>query len=484
MQPSITGLTTDLYELTMMQGYFLSKNNPNTVFEMFFRKIPFQGGFAIFAGVDPLLEHLQNLRFTKEDLQYLGGLGYFKKEFIDYLKDFRFTGNLWAAPEGTTVFPNEPLIRVEAPLIEAQLIESLLLNTVNFQTLIATKAARVYLASGKGKILEFGLRRAQGIDGAHSASRAAYIGGALATSNSQAGMQYNIPVSGTMAHSWIMSFPSELEAFRTYASYYPNNCTLLIDTYDALGSGIEHAITVGKELQEQGKNFGIRIDSGDLEYISKEVRKRLDDAGLPNATIAVSNDLTEEIIQQLILDEAPIDLWGVGTHLATGGSESSLSGVYKMVAKEEGDGTWRSVVKLSNNVEKMTNPGVKQVYRFYNTNGKAAADYIALAHEAVEQGEDYTFHHPRYHSVRFQLKADEYTKIRPLLQQVMQGGTVQKTPEPLAEIRSRALTELETLHKTHERITNPHVYKVSLSEAAKALKEQLIEEKNAPSKHP
>ncbi len=476
---SVTALTTDLYELTMIQGYFLAKKNPRTTFEVFFRRSPFQGGFAVFAGLAPLLTSLENLQFTDKEIVYLRGLGYFQDDFLTYLKELRFTGDLWAVPEGTTVFPNEPIIRVEANLIEAQLIESFLLNTVNFQTLIASKSARVYSASGKGKILEFGLRRAQGVDGALSASRAAYIGGALATSNTQAGMEYDIPVSGTMAHSWVMTFASELEAFRTYAKYYPDACTLLIDTYDALGSGLEHAITVAHEMKAKGKNIGVRIDSGDLEYISKEIRSRLDKEGLEDVFIAVSNDLTEEIIQQLIVDQAPIDLWGVGTNLSTGGSDSSLSGVYKMVARKDGD-KWHSVVKLSNNVEKMTNPGVKQVYRFYDNQGKALADYIALQNEEVVEGRDYTFYHPRYRSVKFTLTAEKYTKIRPLLEIVMKDGVSIKQAEPLPEIRNRTLGELETLHKTHERITNPHVYKVSLSSQAKELKEKLIEERNGP----
>ncbi len=475
MQP--TPLTTDLYELTMMQGYFLSKKNPNTVFEMFFRKTPFKGGFAVFAGVDPLLESLAQLQFGDAEIAYLRSLGYFREEFLTYLKDFRFTGTVHAVPEGTTVFPNEPLIRVEAPLIEAQLIESLLLNTVNFQTLIASKSARIYLAAEKGKIMEFGLRRSQGVNGALSAARAAYIGGAMATSNTQAGMVYGIPVSGTMAHSWVMTFSSELEAFRTYAHYYPDNCTLLIDTYDSLGSGIDNAITVGKELQAMGKNFGVRIDSGDLEYISKEVRKRLDLAGLPDAYIAVSNDLTEEVIQQLIVDEAPIDLWGVGTHLTTGGSEASLSGVYKMVAREK-HGQWKPVQKLSNNVEKISNPGIKQVYRFYDNQGKAVADYITQQNEVVEPEKNYLLFHPQYRSVQFELHKEKYQSIRPLLQVVMEQGVITKPQESLTQIRERTLGELETLHKTYERIINPHVYKVSLSNASKDLKESLLQERS------
>ncbi|MDC7127352.1 MAG: nicotinate phosphoribosyltransferase, partial [Spirochaetales bacterium] len=362
-----SALLTDLYELTMMQGYFFKKNNPDVVFEMFFRRNPFKGGYTVFAGLEPLLTRLSNLHFDNDDIEYLKGTGIFKDSFLNYLKDFKFTGDIFSVDEGTIVFPGEPLITVKANLMEAQLIESFLLNTVNFQTLIATKSSRVYSASSEGMIMEFGLRRAQGIDGALSAARASYIGGASATSNTLAGKLYDIPVSGTMAHSWVMSFDSELESFRKYAEIYPSNAIFLIDTYDSLGSGIENAIIVGKELKAKGYNFGVRIDSGDLQYLSEEIRKRLDAEGLPDAFIAVSNDLNEHIIRQLVRDGAPINSWGVGTQLVTGGDDSSLTGVYKIVAKQQGD-KLVPTIKLSNNPEKTTNPGFKQVYRFYDKN--------------------------------------------------------------------------------------------------------------------
>ena len=308
-----SALFTDFYELTMAQGFW--KNNMNTpaVFDMFFRRQPFNTGFSVFSGINPLLKTLSEFRFSKEDIAYLASLDFFDPDFLDYLKDFRFSGDLYAMDEGSIIFPNEPIIRVHANMIEAQLIEGLVLNSINFESLIATKAARIWHSSGYGNIMEFGLRRAQGSDGAMSASRAAFIGGASSTSNTLAGKKYGIPVKGTMAHSWIMSFETELEAFESYAELFPNNSIFLIDTYDTLGSGIENAIIVGKKLKEQGYNFGVRLDSGDIHYLSVEVRKRLDKAGLPDAFITVSNELSEEIIENLLLQKAPIDSWGVGT---------------------------------------------------------------------------------------------------------------------------------------------------------------------------
>ena len=303
-----SALFTDFYELTMAQGYWKNQMNYPAVFDMFFRRQPFNGGFSVFAGLHTLLEALKTFSFSQEDIDYLSSLNIFEQDFLDYLKTFRFSGDLYAQDEGSVVFPNEPLIRIHANLIEAQIIEGLVLNHINFQSLVATKTARVWLASGKGHIMEFGLRRAQGPDGAMSASRAAYIGGAAATSNALAGKLYNIPVLGTMAHSWIMSFPTELEAFESYAQLYPEKSIFLIDTYDTLNSGIKNAVTVGKKLVDQGYNFGVRLDSGDIQYLSNKVRKYLDREGLTNATISVSNELTEEIIQTLVQQKAPIKI--------------------------------------------------------------------------------------------------------------------------------------------------------------------------------
>jgi nicotinate phosphoribosyltransferase len=376
--------------------------------------------------------------------------------------------------EGTLVFPNEPLIRVQARLIEAQLLESLLLNIINFQTLIATKAARIYLASEGGEIFEFGMRRAHGVNGALGATRAAFIGGASGTSNTLAGKLYDIPVKGTMAHSWIMSFESELAAFQKYAEVYPDDCILLIDTYDTLRSGLENAIKVGKKLQEQGHDsFGVRLDSGDLEYLSKRVREGLDRAGLKDAKIAASNELDEGIIHQLLTEQAPIDIWGVGTHLVTAKSDPALTGVYKLMAKGV-DGRFVPTIKVSNNPEKISDPGIKQVNRFRNEAGAPVADLITLEGEKLEVGPPYRFYHPRY-PYRF-LDVTEYRRIEPLLHPVMREGKMLVEFPDLKSIQERTKRNLAGLDDTYKRLINPHVYKVSLSEKLKDLKFGMIAE--------
>jgi nicotinate phosphoribosyltransferase len=467
-------LLTDFYELTMMQGYLLQKHNPQAVFEMFFRRAPFGGGFAVFAGLETLLKVIREFRFTDEDLEYLASQRILRREFLDYLKGFRFSGDIHAVDEGRLVFPNEPLIRVEGPLIEAQLLESLLLNIINFQTLIASKAARIWLAAGEGEILEFGMRRAHGVNGALAATRAAYIGGVSGTSNTLAGKMYGIPVRGTMAHSWIMAFGSELEAFQKYAEVYPDGCILLIDTYDTLKSGLENAIKVGQKLKQAGhNNFGVRLDSGDLEYLSREVRSRLDAAGLQDARIAASNELDEQIIHELINDQAPIDVWGVGTNLVTGKDDPALTGVYKLMAIEAG-GRFVPTIKVSNNPEKISDPGVKQVYRFYNGNGSPVADLLTLREEAAPDGRPYRFFHPRY-PYRY-LDVANYRRTEALLTAKMLGGEVTCEFPPLPLIQERTREGLRTLDDTYKRILNPHVYKVSLSESLKDLKFGLIAE--------
>jgi len=452
-------MLTDFYELTMMQGYFLQKHDPLAAFEMFFRRAPFDGGFAVFAGLETLMKSIADFRFEAEDLDYLAEQKVFRKSFLDYLADFKFGGEIHAMEEGTLAFPNEPLIRVQAPLIEAQLLESLLLNIINFQTLIATKAARIYLASEGGAIFEFGMRRAHGVNGALGATRAKL---------------YGIPVKGTMAHSWIMSFESELAAFQKYADVYPDGCILLIDTYDTLKSGLDNAIKIGKKLQEQGHDsFGVRLDSGDLEYLSKRVRERLDQAGLKNAKIAASNELDEGIIHQLITEKAPIDIWGVGTHLVTAKSDPALTGVYKLMAKEV-DGKFVPTIKVSNNPEKISDPGIKQVNRFYNGSGSPIADLITLDGEELEVGPPYRFYHPRY-PYRF-LDVAEYQDIKPLLHPVMKEGKVLVDFPDLKTIQKRTKDNLGALDDTYKRLINPHVYKVSLSEKLKDLKFGMIAE--------
>jgi len=468
----ISALMTDLYELTMTQGYFLEQNNPDVVFDMFYRSQPFGSGYAVFCGLNDFLNKLSAFRFSDEDIEYLRSAGLFRESFLKFLRDFQFSGDIYAMKEGTAVFPGEVLIRVHASLIEAQLIESMLLNIINFQTLIATKTSRVWHASKQGKILEFGLRRAQGLDGALSASRASYIGGAVGTSNTYAGKRFSIPAMGTMAHSWVMAFNSELEAFRTYAKLYPDNCILLIDTYDTLGSGIDNAIIVGREMKKKGKKIGVRIDSGDLSYLSRKVRERLDEAELFDAAITVSNDLTEQIIHQLIDDEAPIDSWGVGTHLVTGGSQAALNGVYKLAAKKIGD-QYLPTMKVSNNIEKTTLPGIKQIYRFYRY-GEALADLAALSSETISEDRDYVFYDPVYENKKFSMPAGRYTEVKPLLNLCMKKGSPISAETDLNSIRGRTLQQLGTLHKSFKRIINPHIYKFSITHELRQLKASLI----------
>ena len=471
-----SALFTDFYSLTMAQGYWKHNRNRRAVFEMFFRRQPFEGGYAIFAGLGTLLERLRSFSFSDNDIAYLKDLRIFEDGFIDYIKNFRFSGSLWAFDEGTVVFPHEPLIRIEGGLIECQIIEGLLLNIINFQSLVATKTCRVWLASGKGKIMEFGLRRAQGPDGAMSASRAAFIGGAMGTSNTLAGKVFGIPVIGTMAHSWVMSFPGEEEAFNAYAEIYPDKTVFLIDTYDTLKSGIHSAIRAGKKLQAKGKNCGVRLDSGDIQYLSSEVRRLLDGAGLNEASITVSNDLDESIIETLVNSGAPVDTWGVGTQMVTGGRDSAFTGVYKLAACEDADGHMVPVMKFSDNPEKTTNPGVKQVWRVTDGRGAAVADVLALdspdGSDTLKKGERYAFWHPQadyrhfYHAIE--------GSVEPLLKPYLSNGEYTGALPPLGEIRSRAAADLASFDATYKRLLNPHVYKISISEKLRGLKLNLI----------
>ena len=469
-----SALITDFYELTMMQGYYLEHHDSRAVFDMFYRTNPFQGGYTIFTGIEELIDKLESFSFSAEDISYLESLDMFDRSFLEYLKTYRFHGTVYAFDEGTPAFPGEPLIRVESDLMDAQLIETLLLNTVNFQTLIATKASRMVLATkGMGKIMEFGLRRAQGENGALSASRASFIGGTKSTSNTQAGKVFGIPVSGTMAHSWIMSYATEEEAFRKFAELYPDNAILLIDTYDTLGSGIQAAIKIGLEQKAKGKKIGVRIDSGDLSYLTKEIRARLDAAGLEDAIICVSNDITEDIIKSLMSDGAPIDSWGIGTHLVTGGTQSSLNGVYKLSAKEV-DGVFQPCLKISNSYEKTTNPGIKQVYRFFDKSNSPIADLITLDEEKLEEGRNYTFFHPFSTADLFVMKASRYSSFKPLLTKKMEDGRRVSERRSLKEIQETSAGLLASFDRSYKRQINPHIYKVSLSEKLRNLKTDLI----------
>ena len=362
-------LLTDLYELTMMQGYYeTGAHKRQVVFDLFYRKNPSGNGYAIAAGLQQAIEYLDGLHFSDEDIAYLESLNIFTEGFIDYLRNFRFTGEVYAIPEGTVVFPHEPLMRIKAPIIEAQLIETALLNIINHQSLIATKASRVVHAAQGDPVLEFGLRRAQGPDAGTLGARAAVIAGCVATSNVLTGKMYKVPVKGTHAHSWVMSFPDQYTAFKTYANLYPNACTLLVDTYDTLKSGVPNAIRVFTEMREAGiplTKYGIRLDSGDLAYLSKKARKMLDEAGFETAVISASNDLDEFLIHDLKIQGAKITSWGVGTNLITSKDCPSFGGVYKLAAIQQEDGSFVSKIKLSENTEKVTNPGNKTIYRIF-----------------------------------------------------------------------------------------------------------------------
>ncbi len=461
----------------MMQGYYFYRKGLDVVFDMFFRRQPFKSGYSVFAGLEPLIKAIMALRFTDEDIKYLRKLKLFKKEFLQYLRKFKFTGDIYAFEEGELVFPNEPLIRIHSNIMEAQLLESFLLNVINFQTLIATKTARIIEASKGRNILEFGLRRAQGIDGALSAARAAFIGGASATSNTAAGQRFNIPVKGTMAHSWIMAFNCELEAFKKYAELYPENTTLLVDTYDTLKKGVPIAIKVLKELKKQGiKKYGIRLDSGDLEYLSKQARKMLDKAGLKEAKIVVSNELNEYIIEQLINKDAPIDFFGVGTHLVTAQGDPSLTGVYKLVARRENK-TYIPSIKVSDNPEKITNPDIKNIARLYNSKFMIG-DLIFLEKEKrnivkkTSLKEPLTFYHPEYDYKS--LKIDKYHRSRILLKNIVKNGKLKYKFPSLQEIQKRTQKHLKTLDPSFKRLLNPHLYKVSNTKKLRDIKLDMI----------
>ncbi len=472
-------MMTDLYELTMMQGYFKSGKTERVVFDVFYRKNPSNGGYAICAGLDQVIDYIKNLRFSSEDVAYLRGLGIFADDFLEYLSTFRFTGDIYAIPEGTIVFPREPLLKVIAPIMEAQLVETALLTIINHQSLIATKAARVvYAAQGDG-IMEFGLRRAQGPDAGIYGARAAVIGGCAGTSNVLTGQLFDVPVLGTHAHSWIMSFADEYTAFKTYANMYPNACTLLVDTYDTLRSGVPNAIRVFQEMRDEGKelkNYGIRIDSGDLAYLTKKARKMMDDAGFPDAKIAASSDLDEYLINSLKLQGACIDSWGVGTNLITSADCPAFGGVYKLAAIEGTDGTFIPKIKLSENTVKITNPGNKTVYRIYDKQyHKIRADLICLADETFSEDEDLIIFDPVETWKKTKFKAGSF-ELRELLVPVFLKGECVYTSPSVKEIRDICTKEKATLWDETMRFSNPHKMYVDLSDKLFKIKADLLEE--------
>lgn len=473
-------LLTDFYELTMMQGYFdAGSHDKSVVFDVFYRVNPSGNGFAIAAGLEQVIDYIKNLRFSEDDINYLASLNTFSKEFLDYLKGFKFTGNIYAIPEGTVVFPTEPLVRVTAPIIEAQIIEAAMLNIINHQSLIATKASRVVWAAEGDAVMEFGLRRAQGPDAGIYGARAAIIGGCAGTSNVLTGKMFGVPVLGTHAHSWVMSFPSEIEAFRHYAKTFPGACTFLVDTYDTLRSGVPNAIKVFKEMQEAGielKNYGIRLDSGDLAYLSKKARKMLDEAGFTDAKITASSDLDENLIMSLKLQGAKINNWGVGTKLITSDDCPSFGGVYKLAAESDGNGEFIPKIKLSNNPSKVTNPGIKKVMRFYDkATGKIKADLICLDDEQYNENERIKLFDHMAKWKKMILKPGEYT-IRELLVPVFKNGECVYTSPSVNEIKEYCAGELATLWDEHRRLANPHTVPVDLSDKLIELKNKLIDE--------
>lgn len=469
-------LLTDLYELTMMQGYFNQKTNEKVVFDVFYRKNPSGSAYAVAAGLEQVIDYIKNLKFETEDIEYLRSVGAFKGEFLEYLSDFRFTGDIYAIPEGTVVFPKEPLLKVIAPIIEAQLIETAILNILNHQSLIATKASRVVWASGGG-VMEFGLRRAQGPDAGVYGARAAMIGGCVGTSNVLAGKMFDIPVKGTHAHSWIMSFKTELEAFRTYAETYPDNCLLLVDTYDTLKSGVPHAIQVFNEMKEKGmlKQYGIRLDSGDLAYLSKKARVMLDEAGHKNAIISASSDLDEYVIDSLQAQGAKITSWGVGTNLITSADCPAFGGVYKLAAITDAEGNYIPKIKVSENIEKVTNPGNKTVFRLYDKEtGKIKADLISLADETYSEDEPLMIFDPIATWKRTYLRAGSYTVRELLVPIFIDGQCIYESPSVM-EIRDYCNKELNTLWDESRRFVNPQEVYVDLSKPLYDLKNKLLD---------
>ncbi len=458
------GLYTDYYELTMSQGYFLcGKAKEKACFDYFFRTNPYHGGFLVFAGLEDFLSVLTDFKYSTEDLEYLESTG-LQKPFLNYLKDFRFRGTIYSMTEGEIAFPVEPMIRIEGNLIETQLIETLLLSFMNFESLIATKAFRTRIQTGKRPFAEFGLRRSQGIGGIQ-ASRAAVIGGAASTSNVYAGKLYNIPVSGTQAHSWVQSFDDELTAFRKYAEINPDETLLLVDTYNTLQSGLPNAITVGHELEARGhRMLGIRMDSGDLAYLSKKARKMLDDAGLSYVSIVVSNQLNEQVIKSLNDQHAPIDSFGIGTEMITGKPDAALDGVYKL-SSCNGDPR----MKISENIEKNTLPGIKNLFRYYDQDGMFYRDGILLGDE--KENEVTALYHPHE---PFKKTFVGTLKREPILHKVFENGEVLIPSKNPFDIYQHLEERSAFLSEEVQRFTNPHIYKVGISENLQKLRDSLL----------
>jgi len=473
-------LLTDLYQITMAYGYWKSGNmDKEAVFNLFFRKNPFQSGFTVACGLEYVIDYLKNFKFREDDLAYLetlegnDGQPLFETGFLDYLRTMEFSCDIDAVAEGSIVFPHEPLIRVKGSLIQGQLIETPLLNIINFQSLIATKSARIRQAAGNQTVLEFGLRRAQGIDGGLAASRAAYIGGASGTSNVMAGKIFGIPVKGTHAHSWVMSFEDELEAFKVYAESMPNNCIFLVDTYDTI-TGIKRAIEAGKILKEKGyKMVGIRLDSGDLAYFSNQARKLLDQAGFQETVIVASNDLDENIITSLKMQDADIDVWGIGTKLVTAYDQPALGGVYKVTAiRQNPESQWEYKMKLSEQAIKISNPGILQMRRFYDEDGSAIGDMIYDTEIPESTNKYYQIIDPLDHTRS--KKINKNVTQRELLTSIFKKGKLVYESPNIEVMKTHCQQELQTFHRGIRRFINPHQYPVGLEKNLHQLKTDLI----------
>ena len=475
-------LLTDLYELTMMQGYFKNEHaNVNVVFDAFYRKNPDGNGFSVCCGLEQVIEYIEALRFEKDDIDYLRSVGIFDEDFLEYLSDFRFTGDIYAIPEGRVMFPREPVLKVKAPIMQAQLIETAILNIINHQSLIATKAVRVVHAAEGDNVMEFGLRRAQGPDAGIYGARAAVIAGCSGTSNTLAGKLFGVPVMGTNAHSWVMSFPDELTAFREYAKIYPEHCLLIADTYDTLKSGVPNAIKVFTELREQGvklKNYGIRLDSGDLAYLSKKAKRMFDEAGFTDVTISASNDLDENLISSLKLQGAAVNSWGVGTNLITSKDSPSFGGVYKLAAIQDAEsGEYIPKIKISENSEKITNPGDKVIYRVYDKqSGKIFADLIALSDEHYDESKDLLLFDPVETWKKTLMPAGSYS-MEELMIPVFKGGKCVYNDRPtVMELKEVCSRDKEALWEECKRLVNPHHVHVDLSRKLWDLKQRLLDE--------
>lgn len=469
-------MLTDFYEITMANGYFQNGwKDKKAYFDMFFRKVPDNGGFAIMAGVEQVIEYLKNLTFDKDDIEYLRSRKQFGEDFLEYLENFKFNCDVWAVPEGTPIFPNEPVVIVRGPVIEAQFIETMVLLTINHQSLIATKANRIVRAAQGREVMEFGSRRAQGYDGAIYGARAAYIGGCIGTACTIAEKEFAIPAIGTMAHSWIQMFPCELEAFRVYARTYQDNCTLLVDTYNTLKSGVPNAIRAFRdEIVPRGfRPKAIRIDSGDITYLSKAARKLLDEAGFEDCKIVASNSLDEFIIRDILSQGAEVDLFGVGERLITSRSEPVFGGVYKLVAVEE-EGRLVPKIKLSENVGKVTNPGFKQVYRLYDlASNKAIADVLTLHDEVIDENQPYEIFDPEYTWKRKTLTG---FKAQKLLEPIFEKGQCVYESPSTQQIKEFCRAQVDTIWDEVKRFENPHKYYVDLSKKLWDIKQGLLED--------